>query len=766
MALDDRNNDYIWIACLSAVLFLCSCSNTRYLPEGESLYTETQVQVKDQYVPRKNRKIIEQDLTNAVAPKRNRKFLGMRVKLFIYNLAGDPDKESSVRRWLRENGEPPVLASNFRKDRNESLLVNILENRGFFYPTVTSDTVTKRKKTKGSFEVWTGPQYKIRNVHFPPDTSRITKDIALTAPKTLLKKGLPYNLDLIKGERDRISRELTEKGYYYFKSDYILLHADTSIGNQETDLYILIKENMPPAAEGIYWINDIHIFPDFRRRMRREDSVSHTRYYDGYYITDSRNTFRPFIFKYAMQFQPGDIYNRTEQNRSLNRLVGLGVFKFVKNKFEPFERKDTALLDVFYELTPYPKKSLQLETGVESQSDSRVATLASLSWRNRNALRGAELLAITLRAGYEAQAGGSIQRPGAFEGGLQASISVPRFLVPFMDIRPSNMFVPRTTIQAGYDLSLRYQLYNIHSLKVSYGYTFKEDIRKEHQLFPLNITYVKTDTLSTGLTEQVNFSNIIFTGLIIGPTYEYTFNSQAAGLKSDNYYLNGLVDLSNNILGLSQGASPESPKRLFGTQYAQYLKLQLDARYYKHYGIHENNIWASRVLFGFGHPYGNSRNLPNIKQFFSGGASSLRGFRSRMVGPGTFNEAYLYGTNQFIEILGDIKLELNTEWRMNILDFINAAVFVDAGNIWTRYHDPRFPGGTFSSSFYKELAVDAGVGIRLDFKIILLRMDFAMPIRKPWLSEGSRWVLEDIRFSDSKWRRENLIFNLAIGYPF
>lgn len=760
-------NSLPWFAFV--LLLFASCSNTRHLSDDESLYTGADVSINDRYSSVKVRRVLQSDLRDAVRPRPNSKFLGMRLKLSLYNLAGDPEKDKGLRRWLRSNGEPPVTASAFRQDQNELLFVNLMENKGFFYSSVTSRTVTKRKKTKAYFDVLTGPQYQIRKIHFPSDTSRLARDIKITETQTLLEEGQPFNLDLIKGERDRITRELTEKGYYYFKSDYILIQADTSVGNRNVDVYVTIKkEEMPASAADIYTINKIFIFPDFRMRKGRDVDTTdhHFKFYEGYYIADRKNNFRPFIFKHAMQFQPGDTYNRTEQNRSLNRLVSLGVFKFVKNKFEPLDNVDSPKLDIQYHLIAYPKKSMRLELGVESQNDSRVGTLASLSWRNRNALKGAELFAITLRAGYEAQAGGNVRRPGALESGLQASLSIPRFLVPFIHIPPSNIYVPRTTIQAGYDISMRHQLYHIHSLKGAYGYTFKEDIRKEHRLFPLNITYVRTDTLTTGLSSQVNFSNIIFNGLIIGPTYEYTFNSQAAGMKRDNYFLNILAEFSNNMLGLTQGASPESRKLLFGTEYAQYMKFQVDGRYYMHYGLHENNMWASRVLFGYGHPYGNSRNLPNIKQFFSGGASSLRGFRSRMVGPGTFNEEYLHGTHEYIEQLGDVKLEISTEWRVHLFDFINGVIFADAGNIWMRYADARFPGGAFGASFYKELAMDAGLGLRLDFKIIVLRLDFAIPIRKPWLPEGNRWVLDDIRFGNSRWRKDNIIFNLAIGYPF
>ncbi|RYZ56115.1 MAG: hypothetical protein EOP49_01215, partial [Sphingobacteriales bacterium] len=565
--------------------------------------------------------------------------------------------------------------------------------------------------------------------------------------------------------------ELKNKGYYYFKPDYILTKADTTAGGHQVDLYVVAKhEEIPEQAYYVYRINDVYVFPNFRLDAERADTTkSKAEFYKGFYVVDRRKTFRPLVFEQAMQFQPGEVYNRTEQNLSLNRLVSLGTFKFVKNRFEAIHDPDYPMLNVYYYLTPYPKKSLRFEIGVASQNDSRMGTQSSISWRNRNAFRGAELLTVSLRGGYEAQAGGNVQRPPAFEGGAEVSLSIPRFLIPFVKVIPSSMFIPRTTILAGYDITLRQQAYMIHSIRSSYGYVWKEDLRKEHRLFPFNVNYVKTDTLLTGLEPRFNFSNLLFNGLIIGPTYEYTFNGQAAGIKLDNYYFNGLIDLSNNILGLVQGASPDKPKTIFNTQYAQYIKLQADGRYYRNFGVHKNDMWASRLIVGFGYPYGNSGQLPNIKQFFAGGASSLRGFRSRLVGPGVFDPTSIAaetGSLQFIETLGDVKLEINTEFRKHIYQFLNGAVFLDAGNIWTYYDDPRFPGGTFTKNFYKQLAVDAGVGLRLDFQIILLRLDLAFPIRKPWLSNRDQWVFDQINPADKKWRQDNLIFNIAIGYPF
>lgn len=759
-----RKFDYIIL--LTVMLFITSCSVTRNLPEGETLYTGSTVNVKASGVLSNTAKVMKNDLQGAIRPKRNAAFLGMRIKLFIYNIGGKNPKQKGLRKFFRDLGEAPVPGSSFDVQKNEKLLENILQTKGFFYPTITSERITDtvKKTTAGKFEIITGPQYKIRNVFFPQDSSKMSNIINSVKDRTFLKPGTPYNLDLIKGERDRITRVLTEKGYYYFKSDYILDITDTSIGNMEANMYITIKEEETPAeAYNVYKINNVYVYPNFRINARGEDTgKADAVFYQGYYLVDKHRAFKPHVFRQAMQFQPGDIYNRTEQNLSLNRLVNMGVFKLVKNRFESVDDPENPLLNVYYYLTPYPKKSLRYELGVESRNDSRLGTQSGISWRNKNTFGGAELLAFTLRAGYEGQIGnnGGLKRPPALEGGAEVSLTVPRFLIPFVRIVPRNMYVPRTMIRLSYDATIRRDLYLIHSFNTSYGYIFKEDIRKEHRLFPININYVRTDTLAAQNNERnINYSNLIFNGLIIGPTYEYTFNSQAAGLKTDNYYFNGLIDFSNNVLGLIQKGDAANPQKIVGTPYAQYMKYQVDGRYYKNYRVHKNNMWASRILFGYGFPWGNSDQLPNIKQFFSGGASSLRGFRARLVGPGTYNESYRNPGKQlqYIEMLGDIKLEISTELRAHIYEFINAAIFVDAGNIWTSKDDPRFPGGKFTSDFYKQLAFDAGAGLRLDFNILLLRLDLGVPVRRPWLPAGKDWNFD---------KNTKPIFNLAIGYPF
>lgn len=770
-----------------------ACNSTKLVPKGDTLYTGTKVDIKDNHASKRERKVLKEDLAGAVLPKPNKEIFGIRYKLMFYNMAGDSSKpDKGLRKLLRKIGEPPVLGSQFNLDKNQKLLVNILENKGFFYPTVTGEFKLKERTSKSSFDVYTGQQYKIRNVIFVQDSSRVTKDIAAQQEKTLLKEGAPYNLDLIKGERERIDRQLKELGYYYFVPEHLIIRADSSVGDHQVDMHVMLKGEAPAEAREIYFVNNVYINPNYRlgmgrlggnMRRRTTDTTAmgrrytnDTLFYKRYFIVGNTKMYKPFIFTQAMQFYPGDPYNRTDQNISLNRLVNMGTFKFVKNEFEPIGDN---LLNVYYNLTPYPKKSLRGELGGFTKNDSRVGSQVSLSWRNRNTLRGAELFVVKGTAGFETQFGGGIKRPNTYQFGIEPSLTFPRFVVPFFTPQSSSLFVPRTTVRLGYDLLVREKLYRLHSVKGGYGFQWKENVRAEHQLFPINITYVSTDTINKDTITDLNYSNLVFNGLIIGPTYQFTYNTRGAGApnKSD-FYFDGLIDLSANVLGLIQGTNLKdtregNPQRLFGANYAQYAKLQADLRHYYNYGANPNSILASRVMAGFGIPYGNSGQLPNIKQFYSGGNSSLRGFPSRLVGPGTFWQDPNDNTikNRFIETSGDIKLEGNIELRGQLYKFLHGAVFVDAGNIWTYRDYPSdtaalFPGGVFTTKFLDQLAVNVGAGLRFDFKILVLRLDFGMPVRKPYLPEGERWVFDDLNFGDSQWRKNNIVFNLGIGYPF
>lgn len=748
------------------VIAASSCSNCRRLAGNDRLFRGSKIEIRDDEADKKEKKLLKKDLAALVRPRPNTKTLGMRLRLRAYMLAGEPKKEKGLRSWLRNKvGEPPVVTGDVSLPNNMAIMENHLANRGFFNARVAERFVpTGRNKAYAQFEVTTGRQYLINEVYFRKDTSEVWADIDSNFNQTLLKTGEPYNLDVIKAERVRMDRMLKEIGYYYFRPEYIMVIADSSIGGHKVNMYVRLKHReIPEEAYRKYHINDIYIFANYRLRGKNSDTATADAVQvDDYKVIDKKKMFKPEIFDRAMIFEKGDLYSMDDQNTSLSRLVNMGTFKFVQNRFE---RADDSLLDVFYYLTPYPKKSLRFEVGANTQNDNRAGSKGSISWRHRNALRGAEEFMFKINGGFEAQYSGPARQPTIYSFGSEASLAFPRFVVPFIDITTPSRYMPRSVIKLKYNYEASARLLNITSYSASYGYDWKEGPHKQHQFYPFNFTYVRTDTLQGAESFNFIFSNLVFNGIIIGPTYDFTYNSSMGRALKHTLFFNGRIDLSGNILGIAQRADyATNPKTLLGSAYAQYVKLQPDFRHY--YRISNTASFASRVMLGIGIPYGNSYAMPNIKQFWAGGNSDLRGFPSRLMGPGTFNEYDSATNRRFIQNLGDLKFETNFELRKTIYKFLGAGVFAEAGNIWLYRDDPQFPGGKFSSKFYRELAADVGVGLRLDFKILLLRFDMGMPVRKPWLPEGDRWTFDEIRLSDPAWKKKNLIFNIAIGYPF
>ena len=270
---------------------------------------------------------------------------------------------------------------------------------------------------------------------------------------------------------------------------------------------------------------------------------------------------------------------------------------------------------------------------------------------------------------------------------------------------------------------------------------------------------IADDTLGNSL------QRIIDRQLIFGPTYSFTYTNTMEKRKKNTFYYKGSIELAGNIAGLVTGANAkkDNTATIFSVPFSQFTKMEHDFRHYLRLG--RNSQLASRIIAGVGVPYGNSTELPYIRQFFIGGTNSIRAFRARAIGPGSFKVET--AANSFLpDQSGDIKLELNTEYRTKLFSIVQGAVFVDAGNIWLMNKNDSKPGAEFSGRFLNELAVGTGVGLRFDLSFLVLRTDLAFPLRRPDNPEGSRWVLDQISFGNSSWRKENLVFNLAIGYPF
>ncbi len=744
---------YSLVFCTCMIMMAAGCSTTKSVPDNDALYTGSKVTIKETGVPAKQRKALSSSLKGLTRPKPNTRVLGMPIKLWMYNMGS----EKGLGGWIRRKfGEPPVLLSQFSLDRNVLLLDNWMENRGFFHVSVLGDTTIKNKQASATFDVNTGPEYKIRNIEFPGDSSALATAIRATMPKTLLKPGAPFNLDIIKGERTRIDIELKEKGFYYFSGEQLIIETDSTIGNNEVNMYLRVKPQTPAEAKQTYRINDVFIYSNYSLNSASSDTLlRYAEFHKGYFVIDSAKMFKPTVFEQSMQFKPGDLYSRKDHNTTLSRLINLGNFKFVKNRFQPVVDSGEIKLNSYYYLTPTPRKSLRAEVTGTSKTNNLTGSQVTLSWRNRNAFRGAEQLAVNVFAGSEVQISGNFGRSNTFRVGGEATLSIPRFVIPFLEVRNPGEFVPRTNLLVGYELLNRQKLYTLNSIRGNYGYSWKESLQKEHQLNPVAINYVKpvniTQQYADSMRQNPVLARIVEQQFIMGSTYNYNYNQLAGSTNRTGLYFNGLVDLAGNILGLASKANYKTGDTvtLFGSRFSQYIKTEFDTRYYVQVG--SKSQWANRIIVGVGYPYGNSQQMPFVKQFFAGGNNSLRGFRSRTVGPGSYRRNVDQNAFFLPDQSGDIKLEINTEYRPKLFSIVEGALFVDAGNVWLLNKDPLRPGANFTNNFLKELAIDAGAGVRLDLTILLLRLDFAFPLKVPYAP----------RPPDN-----GMVINLAIGYPF
>ena len=705
-----------------------------------------------------------------VRPKPNSTILGLRPKLYVYNLAGTPKKEKGFRYWLKTKvGEAPVSYSQVDLEYNKSVLQNFAENSGYFNTKTVADSTRRGKKATAEYIVKPGKQYKIKEVKFPTDSSIISIAVRDTKRRSLLKNEEGYSLDAIKEERIRIDARLKEKGFFYFNPDYLKVQVDSTVADHQVDLIVKVKEEAPKLAETPYKINKIIVYPNYSigsgSLKTNTDSVQK---YNDLTIIDSENIFKPQIFDRALYFKKEDLYNRTDHNLSLNRLVNLGTFKFVKNQFRVSDTIGN-YLDAYYYLTPLPKKSIRLEALAKTNSANYTGTELNLNWSNRNTFRGAELLKISAFGGLEVQVSGQNNGFNVYRFGTEANLVWPRLVAPFKLNSPSS-FVPKTKASLGYEFQNRIKLYSLQTFKGSFGYLWKENERKEHLLNVTEITYVSPQNVTPLYQQQIlankSLGKVIEKQLIFGPTYSYTYTNTLQKRKKNTFYYKGSIDLAGNIAGLVSGANVQKGDtiKLFDVPFSQFIKIENDFRHY--YKLGPDSQLASRVIVGAGYAYGNSNEMPFIKQFFIGGTNSLRAFRARSIGPGSFDVAST-NTNTFLpDQSGDFKLEFNTEYRAKIYGLLKGALFLDAGNIWLLKENTDKPGAKLSKKFLNELAVGAGAGLRFDFSFLILRTDFAFPIRKSYLPDGNRWVVDQINFGSGAWRKENLIFNLAIGYPF
>lgn len=760
------------VLLLILITVIQACSVEKFIPEDELLYTGAEITIESDTVI-KEKPQLKDELINVIRPQPNTKVLGMRPGLYFHYKA-QKENPGFINKFLNKKlGEEPVYLSDVDLNNTEDLLLNRLENRGFFYSRVSSEAEKKEKSKTASvnYELNVPEPYTMETYQLDTDSLLVYRDIKDYMDQSVLEEGMRFDLPLLKGERERIDLHLKKEGYYNFNPGFLIFEADTNqYDNKKFDLFLRLKKDVPSKSIIPYKISNVNVYPNYNIE---EDSLgqNYKRYEDKNYLQEEL-FFKPKYLDPYILIETGDYYDPVKSRNTSRRLGTIGVYKFVNIRYDEVDTLATdslGLLEANIFLSPLKKRAIRAEVQAVTKSNSFAGPHLALTFVNRNLFHGGETLNISANVGYEFQIGsGNLPGSNSIQLALDNDLIIPRLLFP-IEIN-KNFFqydIPKTKISLGGDYLRRSQLFTLASLNSSFGYIWNANRYVTHEFNPISLNYVSLTDVTPEFQEVLDENPFLKSSFdqefIAGLTYTFIYNGLIDAKKTHAFFLNSNFDMAGNSMSLIGKEAENGKKEVMGLEYAQYAKLDADLRY--HLRLGKGNVIAARLFAGYGMPYGNSNVMPFSKQYFSGGPYSVRAFRTRSLGPGSFDPTEGEEDTENIgyrDQTGNIRLEANAEYRFPIIQFLNGAFFVDAGNVWNSRANPETTNtigegsGKFESDFLNELGIGTGAGLRIDIQSFVIRFDLAFPLHDPRKPLGERWVND---FGSP-------IFNFAIGYPF
>lgn len=745
----------------SALLVLQSCAVKKYIPEDEMLYTGATVEIKSDSII-KNESQLKSVLEEALLPKPNKKFLGMRVGLHYYYKMQKENPGFINRFFYKRFGEQkPVYKSDVKPYEVEEILLNRMENRGFFYSEITSEFKDNEENKEASvkYTVKAPKAYTIASYQLDSMPHPIYPEVKKSVAKTKLSKGMRFDLANMKMERERIDSELKQNGYYNFNSSFLIFEADTNqYDKKRFDLFLGLKKDVPKKSIIPYKISKINVYANYHV----EDSIDNEveRFNEKNYINSS-SFFKSKYLDPFITLEEGQYYSPENSRNSARRLSTIGAYKFVNIQYkerDTVHNDSLGILEANIFLSPLNKRALRVELQAVSKSNNFSGPGIALTYSNRNLFSGGETLNTTASFGYEMQVGGGKSSgKTSVDLGLKSELIFPRVIFPIkIDSDFFKYDIPKTKTSISLDYLRRTQLYTLLSGSAQFGYLWQANRYVTHEIIPISLNYTKP----SNTTEE--FQNILDANpylkrsfekqFIAGLNYSFTYNGMVDATKKHQFFINSTLDVAGNTMSLFAKEMDNGKKGILNLEYAQYAKVDADFRYHLNFG--KEQLIAARLFGGYGYAYGNSDIMPYVKQYYSGGPYSVRAFRIRSLGPGTYSDEGNSQTNYFDQT-GNIRIEANIEYRFPIISFLKGAVFADAGNIWNSDPNPVYEGkDKFTSSFIKEFGMGAGVGLRVDVQGFVLRFDFAAPFHDPSKNNGFDFNVKET------------VFNFGIGYPF
>jgi outer membrane translocation and assembly module TamA len=781
---------FIFIILL--LLLITSCNSTKYVPSGESLLNENHINVNKEGVKKS-------DLVPYLKQTPNKRIFGARFYLGLYNLS-NINKEKWPHNWLRNIGEEPVIYDSDAKNKTKEQMKSYVASKGYFDGQVTDTVVTANRKSDVFYNVDLLRPYTIRNLTYEIADSNIKKLCYFDSVNCVIVRGKPYDVDVLQAERTRFERFIRDHGFYGFSNDYISFKVDSTVGNRQVDIKYIVRNftkldsynRISSGPFAVYTVKNVYIYPDFVPKEALEGGDAYlksldTTFYKGYYFITSKKSqeVKYDLIIRSLYLKSGSVYNVTSTEETQAHMLALKIYRLVNINYNDAKENESLQglelkLNCNIQLTLLSQQSYKIELE-GTNSAGNLGGALNLIYQHKNLFHGAELFSTKLKGAYAAYSQPGSTLSNTQEYGLETSLRLPEFLVPF--IKTENFvkkYNPSTTLLASYDYQ-SLPFYTRTIANASFGYDWKSGFYKEHIVNPIQLSLVKVPYIDPNYRKTILRSSYLAHSyddvLIFGGSYSFIFNNQKIKNSHDYWFLRVNAESAGNFLSAVykiSGAKKTGPivtdtiisqdttkaYRLLGQPFAQYVKADIDIRY--NYKFNDVSSIAYRGFFGICIPYGNSRAIPFEKQYFSGGANDIRAWQVRSLGPGSYAD-----TSKLLNETGDIKLEANAEYRYKLFWIIEGAIFLDAGNIWSYNYDPSRPGSQFRfNKFYKDIAVGTGTGFRFDLKFVIARVDIGMKLRDPLLhdalfTEKSHWI-----FLNGPYRRKDFAIVLGIGYPF
>ncbi|MBR5197816.1 MAG: BamA/TamA family outer membrane protein [Alistipes sp.] len=789
-----------YVMLVAMVMTIVSCSVTRDLPEGTYLLSSVRFE-EDKSVPRDRRITVDKDgLDTYVRQSPNKKIFGLDFYVWVYEHA-NPEKHDWWNNFKRKIGEEPVLLDSALTVKSVQNLETYLQTRGYFSSDVECkvDTIAKRRRVKMTYKIEQGLPTRIDSLSYDFRDSSLRSVILADTASSLLNRGDILDISRLDDERNRIAAWLNNRGYFDFTANNISYDVDTTERGLDAAVTMIVRPTLVGYNErggqiyennAVYRLRNINIYPTYDPMLRstsgfKADAVIDTTYYNGLTIIRDLNTtpqLRNAVLRRTVPLYPNYIYNASQISRTNKELMSMGFFSNSKVAFDRVNQGDSYLtfigeeaekntlvdsreryLDCNIYVTPALKQSMKVE--VEASTTSTFYGLAAtLGYSNTNAFRGAEAFDISARFGFEFMYARDVEKRSAQELGLTLGLSFPRFLSPFWNKPGMKISHPRTRLELAFDYQNRpYYCRNIFTTR--WAYSWQQGARSSLVIRPVDINWIDVKSVDEAFLSDIDNQYLrtsFESQLTAGLSASWVYNTQRSNFDQNVTVVRANLETAGNLLqGLeklfSHPAEGKDYYEIFGIRYSQYVRADLSASHKIDLG-HKMAL-AGRLFGGVGVTYGNSmgRSIPFDRMFYCGGANSMRGWVPRTLGPGNKPEVH---DNTYPAQVGDVRLEANLEFRFPIWWIFNAAVFVDAGNVWyLRDTEDNNPEEVFHfDNFYRQLGLNTGVGLRIDVTFIVLRLDLGIQLHNPGRPVGERWI------HNFKWK--NMALNFGVGYPF